>query len=175
MSSMLCVQHMCTYICDIYRARAVSGSFSRVPCYACASVVPGEQSPYALTLSIGIHGSRIQDLASKQPYQRTRHTIVRVRGRDGGVRACLASWSSHRLSAHHRLCLVMRCSRTGMGPMLVGSESQERRRKRTTPETSQRLVGGSPHLSQGSPAHEIQAAKRLAARCCRKCYCRAQW
>lgn len=89
------------------------------------------------------------------------------------VCVCVCVFSLRRLSAHHRLRRVMRRSRTGMGPMLVGSEPQEPLEK-DNPETSEGLVGGCTHPSQGSPAHETQAAKRLATCCCRKCYCIAQ-
>lgn len=87
--------------------------------------------------------------------------------------------SSIALSAHHRLRRVMRLSGTSMGPTVVGSEPQEPLEK-DNPESSRRLAdwhwsGGSPLPSQGSPAHETQAAKRLATRCRRKCYCIAQW
>lgn len=161
-----------TSVVSIVRVQS-AGSFPCFPCNARASVAACWRAWPARTDSEYQDPRQSHSRSDQRPYQRTRHTSVCGRGKEVCVRACLA-WSSHRLSAHHRLRLVMRCSRTGMGPMLVGSESQERQRKRTTPETFQRLVGGSPHLTQGSPAHEIQAAKRLAACCCRKCYCRAQ-
>lgn len=56
----------------------------------------------------------------------------------------------YRLSAHHRLRRVMRRSRTGMGPILVGSEPQEHREK-DNPETSRGLVGRQPSTKPGLP------------------------
>lgn len=170
MSSMLCVQYLCTYICDIYRACAVVLLLFLLPVQRSHMRCSWRTEPIR-TDSEYRNPRQSHSRSSQQPYQRTRHSIVPVCGRDGGVRE--RAWRPSTVCpSSTRPCHALLQNRYGAHS--GGIRVSRAPKKRTTPETSQRLVGGSPHPSQGSPAHEIQAAKRLAACCCRKCYCRAQ-